>query len=146
MSGVSRAAINNVCSGKSCSDEAGQKIAKALGDTFKPIFEDVFGAIGEIINFRFKEYLILFSLRTEGRRAIIYAKHFFHIWYGPKCCTCPGLSVILFSRKFMLLLSPTTFRKQEFSGMVHFMGFLRVKNSLQAVTWPAAWGNKGGMS
>ncbi len=39
LSSVSRATINNVCSGKSCSDEVGQKIAKALGVDVTEILE-----------------------------------------------------------------------------------------------------------
>ncbi|NBK94375.1 XRE family transcriptional regulator [bacterium 1XD21-13] len=40
LSGVSRVTINNVCSGKSCSTEVGQKIAKALGVDVTEIIED----------------------------------------------------------------------------------------------------------
>ena len=40
LSGVSRATINYIKCGKSCSDEIGQKIAKALGVTMKELIED----------------------------------------------------------------------------------------------------------
>lgn len=40
ISGVSRATINNVKSGKSCSDEVGKKIAKALKVKVTEILED----------------------------------------------------------------------------------------------------------
>lgn len=39
LSGVSRATINYVRAGKSCSDEVGQKIAKALGVDVTDILE-----------------------------------------------------------------------------------------------------------
>ena len=40
LSGVSRATINNVRSGKSCTDEVGQRIALALGVTVTDILEN----------------------------------------------------------------------------------------------------------
>lgn len=40
LSGVSRATINYVRAGKSCTDEVGQKIAKALGVYVTEIIED----------------------------------------------------------------------------------------------------------
>lgn len=40
LSGVSRATINYVRAGKSCTDEVGQKIAKALGVDVTDILED----------------------------------------------------------------------------------------------------------
>lgn len=40
LSGVSRATINYVRAGKSCTDEVGQKIAQALGVTIKELIED----------------------------------------------------------------------------------------------------------
>ena len=40
LSGVSRATINYVRAGKSCTDEVGKKIAKALGVTTKELIED----------------------------------------------------------------------------------------------------------
>ncbi len=40
LSGVSRATINYVRAGKSCTDEVGQKIAQALGVTTKELIED----------------------------------------------------------------------------------------------------------
>lgn len=40
LSGVSRATINYVRAGKSCTDEVGQKIAKALGVDVTEIIED----------------------------------------------------------------------------------------------------------
>ena len=40
LSGVSRATINDVRAGKSCTDEVGQKIAQALGVTTKELIED----------------------------------------------------------------------------------------------------------
>lgn len=39
ITGVSRATINNVRAGKSCTDEVGQKIAKALGVKPEEIIE-----------------------------------------------------------------------------------------------------------
>lgn len=39
LSGVSRATINNIKAGKSCADEVGQKIAKALGVKPEEIIE-----------------------------------------------------------------------------------------------------------
>lgn len=40
LSGVSRATINYIRAGKSCTDEVGQKIAQALGVTTKELIED----------------------------------------------------------------------------------------------------------
>lgn len=40
LSGVSRATINYVRAGKSCTNEVGQKIAQALGVTTKELIED----------------------------------------------------------------------------------------------------------
>ncbi len=40
LAGVSRATINDVRAGKSCSDEAGQKIAKALECDVTEILEE----------------------------------------------------------------------------------------------------------
>ena len=40
LSGVSRATINNIKSGKSCSEEVGNSIAKALGVPVSDIEED----------------------------------------------------------------------------------------------------------
>ena len=40
LAGVSRATINYVRAGKSCTDEVGQKIAKALGVAVEEILED----------------------------------------------------------------------------------------------------------
>ena len=40
LSGVSRATINYVRAGKSCTDEVGQKIAQALGVTTKELIEN----------------------------------------------------------------------------------------------------------
>lgn len=40
LSGVSRATINYVRAGKSCTDEVGQKIAEALGVAAEEILED----------------------------------------------------------------------------------------------------------
>lgn len=40
LSGVSRATINYIKGGKRCTDEVGQKIAKALGVTTKELIED----------------------------------------------------------------------------------------------------------
>lgn len=40
LSGVSRATLNYVKNGKSCSKEVGQKIAKALGIELSAILED----------------------------------------------------------------------------------------------------------
>lgn len=40
LSGVSRATINYIKGGKRCTDEVGQKIAKALGITVEEILED----------------------------------------------------------------------------------------------------------
>ena len=40
LSGVSRATINNIRSGKSCTDEVGQRIALALGVTVTDILEN----------------------------------------------------------------------------------------------------------
>lgn len=40
LSGVSRATINYIKGGKRCSDEVGQKIAKALGVDVTEILED----------------------------------------------------------------------------------------------------------
>lgn len=40
LSGVSRATINYVRAGKSCTDEVGQKIAEALGVAVEEILED----------------------------------------------------------------------------------------------------------
>lgn len=40
LSGVSRATINCIKGGKSCSDEVGQKIAKALGVKVEELIED----------------------------------------------------------------------------------------------------------
>ncbi len=40
MSGVSRATINYIRSGKSCSDEVGEKLAKALGVPIKALLEN----------------------------------------------------------------------------------------------------------
>lgn len=40
LAGVSRATINYVRAGKSCTDEVGQKIAQALGVTTKELIED----------------------------------------------------------------------------------------------------------
>lgn len=40
LSGVSRATINYIKGGKRCTDEVGQRIAKALGVTTKEIMED----------------------------------------------------------------------------------------------------------
>ena len=40
LAGVSRATINYVRAGKSCSDKVGQKIAKALGVTTEELIED----------------------------------------------------------------------------------------------------------
>ena len=40
LSGVSRATINYVRAGKSCTDEVGQKIAQALGVTTKEHIEN----------------------------------------------------------------------------------------------------------
>lgn len=40
LSGVSRATINYIRSGKSCSDEVGQKITKALGVDVTEIIEE----------------------------------------------------------------------------------------------------------
>lgn len=40
LSGVSRATINYVRAGKSCTDEVGQKIARALGVKVVEIIED----------------------------------------------------------------------------------------------------------
>ncbi|WP_286080135.1 helix-turn-helix transcriptional regulator [Parablautia intestinalis] len=39
LSGVSRVTIGNIKAGKSCSDEVGQKIAKALGVKTEKIIE-----------------------------------------------------------------------------------------------------------
>lgn len=39
LSGVSRQTINNIRGGKSCTDEVGQKIAKALGVDIAKIME-----------------------------------------------------------------------------------------------------------
>lgn len=39
LAGVSRATINYIKGGKSCSDEVGQKIADALGISIKKILE-----------------------------------------------------------------------------------------------------------
>ncbi len=39
LSGLSRATVSNVKSGKSCTDEVGQKIAKALGVDVTEIME-----------------------------------------------------------------------------------------------------------
>ena len=39
LSGVSRATVNSIRGGKSCSDEVGQKIAKALGVDVTEIIE-----------------------------------------------------------------------------------------------------------
>lgn len=39
LAGVSRATINYIKSGKSCSDEVGKKIAEALGVNVKEIIE-----------------------------------------------------------------------------------------------------------
>lgn len=41
LSGVSRATINNIKSGKSCTDEVGQRIALALGVTVTDILENL---------------------------------------------------------------------------------------------------------
>ena len=40
LSGISRATINNIKSGKSCTDEVGQRIALALGVTATDILEN----------------------------------------------------------------------------------------------------------
>lgn len=40
MSGVSRATINYIRSGKSCSDEVGEKLAKSLGVPIKALLEN----------------------------------------------------------------------------------------------------------
>lgn len=40
LSGVSRATINYIKGGKRCTDEVGQKIAKALGVTTEELIED----------------------------------------------------------------------------------------------------------
>ncbi|MDE5696300.1 MAG: helix-turn-helix domain-containing protein [Lachnospiraceae bacterium] len=40
LSGVSRATINYIKGGKRCTDEVGQKIAKALNVTVEEILED----------------------------------------------------------------------------------------------------------
>lgn len=40
LSGISRATINNVCAGKSCSSEVGQNIAEALGVAVEELVED----------------------------------------------------------------------------------------------------------
>ena len=40
LSGVSRTTINNIRSGKSCTDEVGQRIALALGVTVTDILEN----------------------------------------------------------------------------------------------------------
>lgn len=40
LSGVSRATINYIRAGKSCTDKVGQKIAKALGVDVTEIIED----------------------------------------------------------------------------------------------------------
>ncbi len=40
MSGVSRATINYIRGGKSCSDEVGEKLAKALGVPIKALLEN----------------------------------------------------------------------------------------------------------
>lgn len=40
LSGVSRTTINYICAGKSCTDEVGQNIAKALGVDVTEIIED----------------------------------------------------------------------------------------------------------
>ena len=41
ISGVSRVTINNIKSGKSCTDEVGQRIALALGVTVADILENL---------------------------------------------------------------------------------------------------------
>lgn len=41
LSGVSRATINNIKGGKSCTDEVGQRIALALGVTVADILENL---------------------------------------------------------------------------------------------------------
>ena len=40
LSGVSRTTINYICAGKSCTDEVGPSIAKALGVEVTEIIED----------------------------------------------------------------------------------------------------------
>lgn len=40
LSGVSKATINYICAGKSCTDEVGQKIAEALGVDVTEIIEN----------------------------------------------------------------------------------------------------------
>lgn len=40
LSGVSKATINYICAGKSCTDEVGQKIAEALGVDVTKIIEN----------------------------------------------------------------------------------------------------------
>lgn len=40
LSGISRTTINCICAGKSCTDEVGQSIAKALGVEVTEIIED----------------------------------------------------------------------------------------------------------